>query len=53
MMTFLRAAVTAGWSRASWTANDPDLDPLHPRDDFQRLLAEMFDREFPSDPFEP
>jgi hypothetical protein len=67
-MQTLRAAVTAGWGRpewaprdtravnrsiAAWTAHDPDLFPLHDRDDFQRLVAQLFDRDFPTDPFAP
>jgi hypothetical protein len=32
---------------------DPDLDPLRHRADFRRLLAELFDRDFPADPFAP
>jgi hypothetical protein len=47
----LRAAIMAGWNRAAHTSRDPDLAPLHDRDDFQRLLTGMFDRGFPIDPF--
>jgi hypothetical protein len=32
---------------------DPGLAPLRDRDDFRRLLAELFDRGFPADPFAP
>ena len=49
----LRAAVAAGWSNASPVAHDPDLAPLRDRDDFRRLLAELFDRTMPADPFAP
>jgi serine/threonine-protein kinase len=49
----LRAAVTAGWSKAQHTSRDPDVAPLRDRDDFRRLLAELFDRGFPADPFAP
>jgi serine/threonine protein kinase len=50
-VAYLRAAVAAGWNDASHTARDPDLAPLRQRADFQHLLAEMFDRIFPVDPF--
>ncbi len=52
-MQTLRKAVMAGWSRAWWTMHDPDLFPLHNRDDFRRLLGELFDRGFPANPFAP
>jgi hypothetical protein len=52
-METLRQAVTAGYQKASRIAKDPDLAPLRDRDDFQGLLAQMFDRSFPRDPFEP
>ena len=52
-MKTLRKAVVAGWSRAAWTARDPDLVPLHDRGDFRQLVAELFDRDFPKDPFAP
>jgi serine/threonine-protein kinase len=50
-MELLRVAVKAGWNNAAWTERDPDLVPLHGRDDFRRLVASMFDRPFPADPF--
>jgi serine/threonine-protein kinase len=50
-MAALRAAVAAGWSNAAHTARDPDLAPLHEWPDFRALLAELFDRSFPADPF--
>ena len=49
-MKTLRAAVTAGWSDAARTAQDPTLAPLRGREDFEHLLAELFDRHFPTDP---
>jgi serine/threonine protein kinase/tetratricopeptide (TPR) repeat protein len=49
----LRAAIKAGWSNAPWTGRDPDFVPLHDRPDFHRLVAELFDRGFPNDPFVP
>jgi hypothetical protein len=50
-MAMLHSAVAAGWSSAERTARDPDLLPLRDRADFRRLLAELFDRSFPKDPF--
>jgi serine/threonine-protein kinase len=50
-MAALHDAVTAGWSDAAHTARDADLNPLHDRSDFRRLLSELFDRVFPADPF--
>jgi eukaryotic-like serine/threonine-protein kinase len=47
----LRRAIAAGWANAALSARDPDLDPLRGREDFRRLVAEMFDRGFPVDPF--
>jgi serine/threonine-protein kinase len=47
----LRGAIAAGWSDARKASRDPDLNPLRDREDFQRLLAELFDRGFPADPF--
>jgi hypothetical protein len=35
--------------RPGHTSKDPDF--AQPRDDFYRLLAELFDRGFPADPF--
>jgi hypothetical protein len=49
----LKEAVAAGWSDAGTTSRDLDLVPLHDRDDFRHLLAELFDRRFPADPFAP
>jgi hypothetical protein len=48
---WLREAIAAGWHDAVHTSRDSDLDPLRDRDDFRRLLAELFDRGFPTDPF--
>jgi hypothetical protein len=50
-MFWLREAVRAGWNDAQHTSRDPDLAPLRDRDDFRRLVAELFDRGFPADPF--
>ncbi len=50
-MNTLRAAIAAGWNDAGHTSRDPDLAPLHDRDDFRRLLAQLFDRGFPADSF--
>jgi hypothetical protein len=47
----LREAVAAGWNDAAKTRRDPDLAPLRDRDDFRLLLAKLFDRGFPADPF--
>jgi serine/threonine-protein kinase len=49
----LKQAIAAGWDDASLTGRDSDLDPLRDRDDFRQLLAELFDRSFPADPFAP
>jgi tetratricopeptide (TPR) repeat protein len=50
-MKTLHTAVAAGWSKAFHTAHDPDLASLRGRDDFKRLLAEMFDHGFSVNPF--
>ena len=47
----LERAIDAGWNNAGKTNRDPDLAPLHDRDDFRRLLAKLCDRGFPADPF--
>jgi hypothetical protein len=47
----LKQAIAAGWHNAQNTSRDPDLAPLRDRDDFRRLLAKLFDRGFPADPF--
>ena len=47
----LKEAVAAGWNDARHTVRDPDFAPIRDRDDFRRLLAELFDRDFPADPF--
>jgi serine/threonine-protein kinase len=47
----LREAVAAGYNNINKIAHDPDLAPLRDRDDFRRLMAELFDRDFPADPF--
>jgi hypothetical protein len=51
-MGALRAAVKAGWSNACLTAHDVSLSALRDRADFQKALADLFDRSFPKDPFE-
>jgi serine/threonine-protein kinase len=51
-MDALQAAVSAGWSNARHTAGDLNLSPLRDRADFQQILAGLFDRGFPKDPFE-
>jgi hypothetical protein len=55
-MDWLRKAVAAGWKTPRHVAQmtrDPDLDALRHRPDFRRLLAELCDRGFPTDPFAP
>jgi hypothetical protein len=47
----LRGAIAAGWRDAAHTSHDPDLIPLHDRNDFRRLLAELLEVSFPADPF--
>jgi tetratricopeptide (TPR) repeat protein len=47
----LKDAICAGWNDACKTNSDPDLAPVRDREDFRRLLAELFDRGFPADPF--
>jgi serine/threonine-protein kinase len=47
----LKQAIAAGWKNATKTSRDPDLAPLRDRDDFRRLLTELFDRGFPANPF--
>ena len=49
----LRAAIAAGWKNAGHTSRDPDLIPLRSRDDFRKLVGNMFDRSFPANPFAP
>jgi tetratricopeptide (TPR) repeat protein len=49
----LRQAVAAGWKDAGRTSRDKDLVSLRDRDDFRQLLAELYDRGFPADPFAP
>ena len=53
-MSWLAKAVAAGYHTPQNLAHmtrDPDLDALRGRADFRRLLAELFDRGFPADPF--
>jgi serine/threonine-protein kinase len=47
----LKRAIAAGWNDTARTGRDPDLLPLHDRDEFRRLVAELYDRGFPVDPF--
>jgi eukaryotic-like serine/threonine-protein kinase len=47
----LRAAVAIGWRNAPYTSRDPDLAPLRGNAEFRRLVAGLFDRAFPADPF--
>ena len=47
----LKAAGAAGWNDAVKTSDAADLRVLRERDDFRRLLAELFDRAFPANPF--
>jgi hypothetical protein len=49
----LMQAIAAGWNDAGKTSRDPDLAPLHGRDDFRRLVNDLLDRRFPADPFAP
>jgi serine/threonine-protein kinase len=47
----LREAIAAGWADARKLGRAPDLAPLRDHADFRRLLAGLFDRDFPVDPF--
>jgi hypothetical protein len=47
----LKQAVAMGWKDAVKTSRDPALDALRDREDFRRLLGELFDHGFPADPF--
>jgi len=47
----LKEAIAAGWNDAGKASRDADLAPLRARDDFRRLVFELFDRGFPADPF--
>ena len=49
----LKQAIAAGWNDAGLASRDPDLASLRDRDDYRRLVAELFDRSFPTDPFAP
>ena len=53
-MIWLAKAVAAGYNtpqRLAHMTRDLDLDALRDRADFRRLLAKLFDRMFPKDPF--
>jgi tetratricopeptide (TPR) repeat protein len=47
----LKEAIAAGWNDAIMLCRHDDLRALRNRDDFRRLLAKLFDRAFPADPF--
>jgi serine/threonine-protein kinase len=49
----LKEAASAGWNDAAKAVCDSDLAPLRDRDDFCRLLVELFDRGFPANVFAP
>jgi len=42
-----------GYTNGVWMSCDPDLVPLHGRDDFRRLVLSLLDRSMPTDPFAP
>jgi tetratricopeptide (TPR) repeat protein len=50
-MAILSRAVATGWKDAARIAADPGLAPLRERAEFRDLLAGLFDRGFPADPF--
>jgi hypothetical protein len=53
-MSWLAKAVAAGYRAPQHLAHmtrDPDLDALRDRADFRHILAGLFDRGFPKDPF--
>ena len=50
-MAALKEAAAAGWNNPTQAASDSDLAALRGRADFQQLLATLFDRAMPSDPF--
>jgi hypothetical protein len=39
-MDYLRQAVAKGWADWSLMEDDPDIEPLRAREDFQQLLAD-------------
>ena len=47
----LRRAVAAGWKQLAHMKADSDLDPIRSRPDFQMLMLDMLDLDFPADPF--
>ncbi len=49
----LRSAIAAGFHDAAHASRDPDLATLRDRDDVRQLLADLWDRTFPADPFVP
>ena len=50
-MHALRTAVRNGFRDAKLLQTAATYEPLRSRDEFRRLLAELFDRRFPADPF--
>jgi eukaryotic-like serine/threonine-protein kinase len=50
-MDALRTAVRNGFRDAKLLQTAATYEPLRSRDDFRRLLAELFDMGFPADPF--
>jgi hypothetical protein len=49
-MAVLRKAVAAGYRDLESLKNDPDLEPLRRRDDFNQLLAELPTAKPPANP---
>jgi hypothetical protein len=49
----LKAAIAAGWNDAGKIRRDPNLAPLRDRNDFCGVLEDLFDRDFPAEPFVP
>jgi serine/threonine-protein kinase len=52
-MATLRSAISAGYANGARMNRDPDLVPLHEREDFRRLVLDLMDRAMPADPFGP
>ena len=50
-MAVLKQAVAAGWTNANGLDHDPHSSSIRDREDFQKLLLELFDKSFPADPF--
>jgi tetratricopeptide (TPR) repeat protein len=49
----LREAIEAGWNNVTRMAREKALVPLKGREDFQKLIANLYDRNFPASPFAP